>query len=163
MKWLVVILIALQAGITQEGNVLFKAPEGWKRVEQNGAVVYVPPDSPPERAICSLTILPGQELEGDFRAWFDAKMEKEKSGLQIISGGGVTSANLKEGYPVLVSLFIADDGKGNLSYHFYLAAHPGNRAEMISYISKTQESYNRYRPVLEGIIDSLDFVNNRKK
>src|SRR5438552_3589932 len=105
MKWLVVILIALQvqAGGSQEGNVLFKAPEGWKRVERSGAVIYVSPDSPADRALCSLTILPGQELDGDFRAWFDAKMEKEKTGLEIVSGGGVTSVNLKDGYPVLVS------------------------------------------------------------
>jgi hypothetical protein len=158
-----IILASAQTPVSQVDNVLFKAPEGWRRSEQNGAIIFVSPDSPADRNLCSLTIFPGQELEGDFRAWFDAKMKKEKEGLQIIGGDGVSSTKLKEGYPVLWSIFIAKDSQGNLSYHFYLAAQPGSRVEMISYIAKTQDAYNSNRRVLESFIDSLDFANNRKQ
>jgi hypothetical protein len=156
------IAAAAQTPATKANNVLFAMPEGWERSEKNGAIVLVPPDTPADKAICSLRIEPGRVLEGDFRAWFDAEMERVKSGLTIIAGGGVTSANLKDGYPILLSLFIAEDQDKNLSYHFYLAANPGNRAEMISYIALTQEAYNRYRSALEKIIDSLNFANVSK-
>src|SRR5438067_5082800 len=133
-----------QSPVIQVGNVLFKAPSDWRRIEKDGAVLFMPSDSPADSAPCTLTIMPGQELDGDFKKWFETAIEQVRSGLQVISGGGVTTANLKEGYSVAWSIMIAEDAKGQRSYRFYLAAHPGNRAELITFVTTTQDAYDRY-------------------
>jgi hypothetical protein len=148
-----------QEKIARAGNVLFKEPFGWKRLEQDGAVIFVPSDVPLKRAPCFLAILPGQDLESDFREWFDAVLQSAQSGLKVTKGGQVSASNTEEGYQILYTALVANDENGLPTYRFYLAAHPGNRAEMIAFVATDEDSYRRYQPVLEEFLKSVDFVN----
>ncbi|MBL8196144.1 MAG: PadR family transcriptional regulator, partial [Blastocatellia bacterium] len=55
-------------GKEQSGNVLYSAPVNWQRLDNNGQVIYVAPSSNEDTVI---TILPGQELYGSLRTWFE--------------------------------------------------------------------------------------------
>src|SRR5437879_5583176 len=92
LYFVLVSAVYAQSPLSRVGNVLFVAPEGWRRVEKDGATVFVAPDSVANRITCSITILPGEQLDGDFRKWYDSMLERAKSGFQVISGGGVTEA-----------------------------------------------------------------------
>jgi hypothetical protein len=151
--------IYAQAKITQEGNVLFREPYGWKRLEQDGAIVFIPSDVPLQRATCFLAILPGQDLDSDFRQWFEAVLQAAQKGLKVVKGGEISSSNTEEGYQILYTAIVAQDENGLPSYRFYLAAHPGDRAEMFAFVATDEDSYKRYQPVLEEFLKSVDFAN----
>src|ERR1051326_9033846 len=74
----------------RSGNVLFNAPPGWRKIPQNQGVAYVPGDLPNEQAQCFIAILPGQELTGNFREWFDQALAASHKDLRIIKMGEVT-------------------------------------------------------------------------
>lgn len=158
--WNVLLLVAgpALAADLRAGNVLFKVPAGWKRVQQDQLVLLIPSDLAPGEG-CVLTILPGQELKGDFRAWFDATREALQKDQRVVSGGEVRAQRAEEGFPTLSTAVILEDSAGKRSFRFYLAAHPGSRAEIIAYLATSQEVFQRYQPALAEFVKNANFAN----
>lgn len=145
------------------GNVLFIPPKGWQRIEQSGGIAFIPAGKTLENASSFIAILPGQNLESNFREWFDRTLEQLHKGSKVISKGDVVETTDDDKvYPVFLVPVIIKTQDGRQSYRFYVAAHPGNRAEMFVLSASSQEEYNQYTPVLEEFLKQVDFVNIAK-
>lgn len=147
---------------SRAGNVIYRPPQGWHQLEQNGSIVFVPNDRPLNQAGAFLAILPGQELQGDFRATFDNAVKASLAGARVTKGGDVTATNAEEGYPVLFTILVSEDSAGKSAFRFYLACNPGNRFEMVAFIATNADDFQRYRDTLDTFIRNMDFANRHE-
>ena len=123
-------MLRANSGKEQVGNVLFVAPSNWQRLDAdpNGQLIFVAPNSTEGTVI---TLLPGQELYGNLKTWFKQFLDKTEKGKEKIAGGQISKASSDEGYEVVFSEVVLKTADGSISYQLYVAAHPGNRAEVI--------------------------------
>lgn len=140
------------------GNSIFKPPDGWKRLEQSQALVFVPNDLQQGQR-CLLALLPGQELQGDFRKWFDSALSDSLKGERVVSRNEPAAQRADEGYDTLYTVVVTESKTGQQEYRFYLAAHPGTRAEMLAFLAAGKEVFDRYQPVLMEFIKNWNFAN----
>ncbi|KAF0250009.1 MAG: hypothetical protein FD167_575, partial [bacterium] len=138
-------------GKEQVGNVLFVAPKGWQRLDKvpkdartNGQTIFIAPNSNQSTVI---TILPDEQLFGSLETWFKHFLTKNHSKAKVISGGGILKASSEESYPILLSEATLKENDGSVSYRLYVAAHPGNKAEVIALISTNPKEYQQYKSV----------------
>ena len=151
-------VVKANSGKEQSGNVMFVAPTNWQRLESdaNGQVIFVAPNSNEGTVI---TILPGQQLYGSLKTWFEDFLIKSEKGKEKIAGGEIKQASSDEGYQVLFSQRVVTSGDGSVSYQFYVAAHPGNRVEVVALISTNANQFNQYQPIFQQFISNIDFAN----
>jgi hypothetical protein len=142
----------------QFGNITFKSPAGWRRAENDGALLLVPPDLPRGQS-CVLIVLPGAELRGDFRAAFDAARNALQQGERVINEGEVSAERNANGFDTLSALALTEDAAGQRTYRFYLAAHPGARIEMFVFAATNDELLKRYVPAFKEFVGSVSFAN----
>jgi hypothetical protein len=142
----------------QYGNVIFTAPPGWKPVSKPNAVLFIAPAAKEGTVI--LGILRGQVLTGSFRAWFAAALKSSlSSGEHVVQQTAVNAGRGDNAYDVLYTLQVVQGSSGTPSYRFYLAAHPGNRVEMIVYFASSKTAFSKYQDVLTAFIAGLHFAN----
>lgn len=143
------------------GNAVFDSPQGWRRVESDGTLFFIPPDLRGGSRVL-IAVLPGEELRGDFRQWFEATIEQSlQNGERIVRAGELKSQRAAEGYDTLLKIVETRDREGYTYNRMYLAAHPGNRAEMVLYLASSTELFQKYSGVFERFITSLDYTNSR--
>jgi hypothetical protein len=140
----------------QLGNVLFVAPSGWERLETNGKLVFVAPNSNQNTVIA---ILPGEEFSGNLETYFRQFLANNRSNSELVAGGQIAKGSSDEGYQVLYVEEALKASDGGISYRLYIASHPRNRAEVIALISTDQKQYQQYLQTFQGFAQSLDFVN----
>ncbi len=140
----------------QVGNVLFVAPSNWKRAETNGKVIFVAPNSNQNTVIA---IAPGEEIDGSLETWFTSFLANNQSNATLLSGGQINKGTSDEGYEVYFCQLVLKEADGSVSYRLYVAAHPGNMAEVAALISTDQNSFQQYKSVFEKFIENLDFTN----
>ena len=155
--------VSNNGGKEQVGNVLFVAPKNWQRLDKaakdastNGQTIFIAPNSNQSTVI---TILPDEQLFGSLETWFKDFLTKNHSKAKVISGGGIVKASSEESYPILLSEATLKENDGSLSYRLYVAAHPGNKAEVIALISTNPKEYQQYKSVFDEFIKSVDFAN----
>lgn len=147
-----------RAAQSQYGNVIYSAPAGWTRLDQTGAILFVAPASKSGAAV--LGILRGRTFTGNFRAWFDAAIKVSLSaGERFVDRTSDTATRGDKTYDVLYTLAVVQDKTGGRSYHFYLAAHPGNRVEMIVYFATSKDAFEANQGALTAFVASLHFAN----
>jgi hypothetical protein len=147
------------AGWERAGDVVYQAPPGWQRFEKDGVIFYLPPDAGQDQGACFIAILPGTQLQGDFRAWFDAAVAIAQKGSTVVSGGEVATARASDGSDVISSAVVTKDASGQMAYRFYLAAHTGARVEMFIYAATSREAYERHQPQFRSFLDSVSFAS----
>jgi hypothetical protein len=142
----------------RRGNILYIAPRNWQAIENNKQVIYVAPGSKEKTVI---TLLPGEALygSGSLRAWFEGFLLKSEKGKTKVQGGEIQQASSDEGYEVFYCHRVAKTPEGSLSYEFYVAAHPGNRVEVVALISTDQNQFNQYQETFQTFIKSIEFAN----
>ncbi len=155
--------VSNNGGKEQVGNVLFVAPKNWQRLDKapkdartNGQTIFIAPNSNQSTVI---TLLPDEQLFGSLETWFQDFLTKNHSKAKVISGGGIVKASSEESYPILLSESVLKENDGSVSYRFYVAAHPGNKAEVIALISTNPKEYQQYKSVFDEFIRSVDFAN----
>src|SRR5579883_2486502 len=140
------------------GNVIFRVPEGWRRVEQKGALLLVPPDLRAGESSV-LIVLPGQDLRGDFRAAFDSVRSTLERGERVLSENPANFERNANGFDTLSALALTEDSAGKRTFRFYLAAHAGNRIEMFVFAATSDELLRRYVPAFKEFVSSVSFAN----
>ena len=153
-----VAVYAQDAPAEQFGNVLFRSPAGWRRVEQGGALLLIPPDLPVGQS-CALIVLPGEDLRGGFRVAFDAARAALQRGERVVSEGEVSAEHNAGGFDTLSALALTEDQGGKRTYRFYLAAHPSMRIEMFVFAATSDELLRRYVPAFKEFVGSVSFAN----
>lgn len=143
------------------GNAVFDAPRGWRRVESDGTLFFIPSDLRGGGRVL-IAVLPGEELRGDFRQWFEATIEQSlQNGERIVRAGELKAQRAAEGYDTLLKIVETRDQTGYSYNRLYLAAHPGNRAEMVLYLASSADLFQQYSGVFEKFVTSLDYANSR--
>ena len=143
----------------QVGNVLYIPPSGWQKIDQPDGVV-LSPSTDLNKTPCFIAILPGEDFQGNFRSWFDNKLEQIHKGSKVLVKGEVTETTEPEGrYPLIYTPLVIENESGQRSYPFYIGAHPAERAELITYVAYSEEDFQKYNPVLENFLKTVDFAN----
>lgn len=165
VAWVFLCLMALpghaapEDSVYRAGNVLFKIPTGWQRVDKNNLLLLVPPDMTPEQRFV-IAIIPGQELKGDFRAWFDTTLrEGLAQGERIVQSTPVQSQRTPAGVDTLYTAVAIEDGSHTRTFRVYLAAHPGNRVEMIACLASSESLFKRYESAVTEFVQNWNFAN----
>ena len=143
------------AGKEQVGNVLFKSPANWQRLNNNGQTIFVAPNSNESTVI---TLLPSEQLYGSLKTWFANLINKNHSEGKVISGGQIVEGSSDEGYPVYLSELAYQTADGSISYRFYVAAHPDRQAHIIALVSTDLNQYNQHKQVFDKFVQSVDFA-----
>lgn len=142
------------------GNVTFVAPKSWEIVEQPGGIAFFPPEKPLDQATSFIAILPGQDFAGNFKEWFDKTLGTLHKDSKVLSQSKVIeTTDEDQKYQVLLTQVVLKTSDGRQLYRLYVGAHPGNRAELITFSASSQEEYNQYSPVLDEFLKTTDFVN----
>lgn len=85
---------------TQVGDFRFNLPDGWKRVESKSGPMLVPKDLP-KGGVCFIEFIRPEELQGDFRSWFNAGWAQWQKQFKVQQAGKVTAEHNPNGFNVL--------------------------------------------------------------
>lgn len=148
-----------QVSQSRIGVAIYTAPRGWRQLSQSGTAEFFPPHLAANEG-CLLAILQDQSLHGSFRAWFDKAIKASLSGGErVVKDTQVMADHTGDGSAVLYTLKVAQDSKGQRSYRFYFAVHPGNRVVLILYFATSQTVFQRYQQSFINFVNTLHFTN----
>lgn len=138
----------------QVGDFQFNMPDGWKRVEaQNGPMLV--PTNLPQGGIAAIDFLPTQDLQGDFRSWFNAGWAQWQKQFKVQQAGEITSEHNPKGFDTLrIDARVSNQQLGYAEFVF-AAVKSGNRVAGYYWISNT--GYYSYRNSLSDFEHSLLF------
>jgi len=143
------------AGKEQVGNVLFVTPKNWEKLNNNGQVILVAPNS---NASTVITILPSERVFGSLETWFRNFLDNNQKGKKLLSGGEINKGSSDEGYSVCSSQVVLSEQDGSKSYRLYVAVQPDN-VELVALISTNKADYEKHKATFEQFVYSLDFTN----
>ncbi|MFY9225027.1 MAG: hypothetical protein WAQ98_20300 [Blastocatellia bacterium] len=142
-------------GKEQVGNVYFVTPVNWEKLNNNGQVILVAPNT---SASTVITILPSERVYGSLETWFRNFLSNNQKGRKLLSGGQINKGSSDEGYSVFSSELILSEQDGSKSYRLYVAAQPDN-VELVALISTNKSDYEKYKATFEQFVYGLDFAN----
>jgi len=142
-------------GKEQVGNVFFVTPANWEKLNNNGQVILVAPNT---SASTVITILPSEKVYGSLETWFRNFLSNNQKGRKLLSGGQINKGSSDEGYSVFSSELILSEKDGSESYRLYVAAQPDN-VELVALISTNKSDYEKHKATFEQFVYSLDFAN----
>ena len=163
---LALLLSGLLPGTAQAatfGNYVYTVPAGWTQARQGASLVLTPPGlAPGERVTVRLTpgAIPGTVAQGDLNTWFAAQMSGYNSGAKIVTQTPIQAQTDDNGQQLLASVAVVQIG-GQTEWRFFIAAHPGNRAEMLVITTSSYEVFTARQDELSAFSDRLDFANAR--
>jgi hypothetical protein len=108
-------------GKEQVGNVLFVTPKNWEKLNNNGQVILVAPNT---NASTVITILPSERVFGSLETWFRNFLDNNQKGRKLLSGGEINKGSSDEGYSVFSSQVVLSEQDGSKSYRLYVAVQP---------------------------------------
>lgn len=155
--WLASPLYAQSA--QQAGNVIFKIPSGWQRLDKNGAVLLLPGDT--KQGDCVIIIAPGQELQGGFPNWFDTIVGKLVADAKVLEKTDNLARKTEAGYNVIYKAVITEDEQGGRFYHLFYGMNPGQRAELFALLVKNEQLLTKYEQPFLDFVSSVEFANLR--
>jgi hypothetical protein len=142
------------------GNTLYNTPKGWSTTQKSGSVMLIPGDLK-EGEQAAIVITPGGELTGDFKDAFTQFRAALRGDVKAVESP-TQSATADEGYPVLYVTEQIQDADGKTTqYRYFLASHPGNRAEFVLLLANTDDAFKRYSKDFEEFIKTLAYKNVR--
>ncbi len=145
------------------GNYVYAVPAGWTQAKQGGSLVLTPPGlAPGERVTVRLTpgAASGTVAQVDLNTWFTAQMGGYNAGAKLVTQTPVQAQTSDDGQQLLASVAVVQVG-GQTEWRFFIAAHPGNRAEMLVITTSSYEVFTARQDELRAFSDRLDFANAR--
>jgi hypothetical protein len=139
---------------TKVGDFQFNVPDGWKRVESQGGPMLVPKNLPKGGA-AFIDFIPTQELQGDFRSWFNARWAEWQKQFKVQQAGEIEAERNPNGFDVLrIDARVSNQALGYSEFVF-VAVHAGNRVAGYYWVNNT--GYYSYRDSLSDFEHSLFF------
>jgi hypothetical protein len=144
------------------GNVLYRTPDAatWTRTDAADRRVFAAKVPPPD--FCTLTILAGGPLTGDFAAAFERAVNaslQEKQAGKIERDAGVQASQAAEGFPVLQRTVVALAPQFH-TYHWFLAGNSGGRFDLIAFETSSEEMFTRYGGAAADFFYSVKLANS---
>ncbi|MFY9222236.1 MAG: helix-turn-helix transcriptional regulator [Blastocatellia bacterium] len=143
------------AGKEQVGNMFFVTPKNWEKLNNNGQVILVAPNT---NGSTIITILPSERVYGSLETWFKNFLANNQKGKKLLSGGQINKGFSDEGYSVFSSEAVLLEKDSSESYRLYVVAQPDN-VELVALISTNKSDYDKYKSIFEQFVYSLDFAN----
>jgi hypothetical protein len=122
------------------GSATLEVPAGWDRHDMAGAIVYVPRE---DRTAAGLHVLPGEEVRGDFQAWFEGHWRAFLRGRRSL-GEQVFEEDMPSGMRGLAALALLDARPGEPAYVVFFAALEGSRAQPVLAAFRDRAAMERY-------------------
>jgi hypothetical protein len=139
---------------TQIGDFRFNIPDGWKRVESQGGPMLVPKNLPKGGA-AFIDFIPAQELQGDFRSWFNARWADWKKQFKVQQAGEITAEHNPNGFDILrIDARVSNQALG---YSEFVFAAVQARHRVAAYYWVNNTGYYSYRDSLSDFEHSLFF------
>lgn len=143
------------------GNYVYAVPAGWTQAKQGTSLVLTPPGlAAGERVTVLLTAgaTPGTVAQGDLNTWFAKQMSGYNAGTKLVTQTPVQAQTSDDGQQLLASVAVVQVG-GQTEWRFFIAAHPGDRAEMLVITTSSYEVFTARQDELSAFSDRLDFAN----
>lgn len=159
---LIVMGSALGQQLEQFDAYRFSIPQGWVRQAQNSSAqsntaALVPQNVPRGQAVF-IILAPTLELQGDFRTWFDTTIRNLHRDQRVIGATEAQTGRASEGYAVLATAAVVQDAQGRTQYRAYVAANPGNRVALVSYVATNLELFQQYQTDFQAFVESVRFT-----
>ncbi|MDB6093612.1 MAG: hypothetical protein JWM32_1174 [Verrucomicrobia bacterium] len=144
------------------GNVLYKSPDAsrWTMTDLGDRRVYSAKLPLPD--FSTLTVFTGGKLQGDFDAAFDRAINSSLGALRsskIERDGGVQASKSAEGFDVRQRIVVAVAPEFH-TYHWFLAAHSGDRFDLIAFQTSSEEMYQQYGQDAANFFYSVKLANS---
>lgn len=136
------------------GNYIYTAPPGWTQTRQGDALVFTAPGG----GAASIRLTAGAVFQGDLKAWFSEQIARSNAGAKVINQGDVQADQTPDGQTILASAAAVEVG-GRTEWRLYIAAQPGDRAELLVYSAASLEAFTKYQAAFTTFADSVDFAN----
>lgn len=144
------------------GNVLYKTPDPARWTSRDLPDRRVFSARLPAPDFCTLTVFAGGKLDGDFGAAFERSVAiclNELESDPIERDGGATASRAAEGFDVLQRVLVANAPRFH-THHWFLAAHSGDRFDLIAFQSSSEEWYVRYGQDAADFFYSVKLANS---
>jgi hypothetical protein len=140
------------------GDIDFRVPSGWRKVENGGFAILAAPSDAHGRPQAAIFVTGGSDYRGDFGDWFAATVRQGESGETSISRGAVLRIQARGDYDALTIDSVTRDVQGTTTHRKYVAANPGGRAELFVFITYSDRAAQQYLPELREFLESVRYV-----
>ena len=136
------------------GNIRFTTPPDWEKAEKKKGIVLLNPKgmTPTE---CSVVLVSGEQLKGDFLQWFKKKWSAFAKDLTVIEGGERTAQDGPGGAEVLYESALLGKEKTPQAGVLLWAAHYGTGTEWILFQASSAETFNKERPAVVELLAGI--------
>jgi hypothetical protein len=141
------------------GSVTLEVPTGWDRHEMAGAIVYIPRE---DRTAAGLHVLPGEEVRGDFRAWFEGHWRAFLRGRRTL-GEQIFEEAMPSGMRGLAALALLDAHPGEPAYIVFFAAIQGSRAQPILAAFRDRAAMDRFDDAVQRAHASVRLLSPNQR
>lgn len=150
---------AMPARADQFGDIGFRVPAGWQKIEKGGFAILAGPLDARGKPRVAIFVAPGANYSGDFASWFEASVHQGEAGETSIARGPVRHIQARGSYDALSIESVAQDAQGTTTHRTYIAANPGGRAELFVYITYSDRAAQQYLPRLREFLDSVSYAH----
>jgi hypothetical protein len=138
---------------TQVGDLLFKMPPGWSRVQKQNVTALIPPGLPPGKT-AYLALFPAAELKSGLREWFDAEWATISKDYRVLEGGQATPRN-ENGMEGISATAAVTDRAGTRWAVFFGGIRNGTRVQPLLFMSSAFELYEQQQNGLRVFFTSV--------
>jgi hypothetical protein len=134
------------------GSATFVPPPGWDRAVSPIGVTYFPPNDADAAAI---QILPGEELRGDFAAWFDDRWVEFLAQYAHSNRGNPFDGQSTQGLRARIAMASLDTPAGGTVPIRFFAVVDGARAQPILMMYRDENAVARYSEVALAAFETV--------
>jgi hypothetical protein len=151
--------IPRKEGKQQFGNVIYAVPEGWRRVDANGAA-FLEPENLGAGQVCRIMIPTGGELKGDFRAQFEQLIQGMRAGVKgtVTDAGQIEPRKGAGGIDAFSNVCNITREDGSQWTIFVMAFHPGSRFESVAFLVNPPDLYEKYGDAVNALLANIRFA-----
>jgi hypothetical protein len=158
----ILVLIALvsvsPAHADRFGDIDFRVPAGWQKVEKGGFAILAGSQDSRGRPRAAIFVTGGSEYRGDFREWFASAVRQGEANEVSVSRSVPQRIQAKGDYDALTIDSVVRDAQGGTTHRKYIASNPSGRAEMFVYIAYSDADAQRELPKLREFLESVRYT-----
>lgn len=157
LRWIVACAAILGAQESQPdaqvGDLHFKMPPGWSRVEKQGVTALVPPGLPAGKT-AYLALFPVADLKSSLREWFDGQWAGMMKDYRVLEGGQAQPLNENSFESISTSAAVADRAGTRWAIVFG-GIQSGTRVQPVLFMSSAPELYQEHLKGLQAFFTTL--------
>ena len=142
----------------QVGEVTYRVPAGWEKIQQDRIVILTPRGSTPDE--CSVVLTSGETLAADanFNQWFKDKWAALHEGWKVVQGGQRTGQEGPRGSSVYYQAAMLEavvDGKPTRRGLLLYAVHVGDAVHWVVFRTEGAKPFNEHKKTVNAFLSGL--------